>query len=202
MSTVIRGFGLDLALRHGSMVYGKWKLGRLEHKLIKDTVVFEWGKGTDNPGIPQDASDLEIRKFCTTVFKSMKSSRIPRVPIGVDWDPLSAYWGNKRQAVTLSFMAGYLARTLELLGYPVVFITPSEVRGRLEIGGRAKKKLVWALFPEIRKHKTATEDMKDSLVLSYLVARGYQLGNKDLKQTGVYNRKAKRKNTKHSSKAA
>ena len=202
MIEMIRGFGLDLALRHGAIVYGKWELGRLGHTLVKDIVVFEWGKGTDNPGIGQNASDLEIRKFCNIVFKKMKHSRIPRVPIGVDFDPNSVYWGNKKQAVTLSFMAGYMARCLELLGYPVIFITPKEVRGRLELGGRTNKKIVWALFPEIRRHKTATEDMKDSLVLSYLVARGYRIGNKNLKQTDIHHGKAKRKNTHHSKKAA
>lgn len=204
MVKVVRGFGLDLALRHGALVYGKWRIGRrLGDKLIKHKVVLEWGKKTEagDIGIPQDASDLEIRKFCNEILKVLKSDKIPRVPIGIDWDPLSAYWGNKRQAVTLAFLAGYMARTLELLGFPVIFITPKEVRTRLELGARTKKALVWALFPDIKRQKTSSEDMKDSLILSYLVARGFS-GVKNSKQISIHQRQVKGKNTKRSSKAA
>lgn len=172
---IVISYGLDLSLRHGAFVKGKWDLGGKLHNLRAYRILLQW----DKPGGLNEKSDFpEIRVFCLQVYKELRrlkdAGKLPPGAVAVDWDPTTVFWGRRRAAVTLGFLAGYMARTLELLGLTVVFISPGELRRKLLQKHKAKKSIIWALFPALRKKaKKEGSDVKDSLVLSYMVARGW-----------------------------
>ena len=106
-----------------------------------------------------------------------------RCPVAIDWTRFSVHMKSRKlQAVQLAFLLGYLTRGLQTQGYPVVFLSPAQVRKALGTGS-ADKAQVWAAFTE-KVHidmpnwdiLLKNEDLRDSLILSYLISQPLEPG--------------------------
>jgi len=161
--------GLDPALRHGVMVQGHWDFSGKTPELVSSNVIAEWSTPRRQRGaLHKDATIDEIQGFCNWITGQLAATRITGVPIGVDWHPMSIFWGDRKAGVKLTYMMGYLARSLETLGCPVVFLDPGEVRKAFGLPPSTPKESIWdqvSFFPG-----SANSDERDALILSYLVA--------------------------------
>lgn len=179
------GLGIDLSLRHGAMVFGAWDLADEDHTLTSYDRIVIWdkvktkkarsaGRGKVKEGLQEKSTATDIRILTGEIYKALtrweRQTEIPaNLPIAVDWDPLSIFWGRRRAASTLAFFAGYLGRAMENAGHPVVFISPDEVRSRLGMPKKISKEELWVLFPDILKEEEANSDVRDAMILTYLI---------------------------------
>ncbi len=193
------GYGLDISLTHGALVYGEWDTDRRVHTLKEYAVLYQWDK-EDDVSLSEKSTLTDVRLFCLQVFDTLKDKEYTRLPIAVDWDPTVVFWGRRSSAVTLAFLVGYLSHTLEILGYPVVYITPAELREKLTSSRKSVTKgKIWSMFPDLKKRVKGDSDVKDALVLSYLVARSND-GPKQTSTARVPGRKARKRNTHNTQK--
>lgn len=167
----IQALGLDPALRHGVLVRATWSFEAAAPELLSSEVLVEWSTPPRKQGVLHtDVSIPEIQEFCNWITSEVAAHRVSGIPVGVDWHPMSIFWGNRKAGVKLTFMMGYLCRALETLGIPVVFMDPGHVREAFGLPVKTKKEDIWdqvEFLPD-----AADSDERDALILSYLVAEG------------------------------
>lgn len=165
----IRTLGLDPSLRHGILLEAEWSFAGDTPQLLSSHVLVDWSTPPRKRGILHvDVSVPEIQTFCNWIISEVRKHEVSGMPIGVDWHPMSVFWGSRKAGVKLTFMMGYLCRALETLGIPVVFMDPGHVRQAFGLPARTKKEDIWeevAFLPD-----SADSDERDALILSYLVA--------------------------------
>lgn len=167
----IRTLGLDPSLRHGALVEGVWDF-RDGVDLKETHVVARWDTPRRQRGVLHaESTSTEIMEFSNwLVAQVAQRNHLKGVPIGVDWHPMSVFWGNRKAGLKLTFFMGYLCRALQTLGCPVVFIEPEEVRVAFGHSRALTKEEVWESIPFF---SDATDsDERDALILAYLVAEG------------------------------
>lgn len=168
-----KALGFDISLRHGTLIEATWDLSKDRQGLVEYDIINHWTKGN---GLNEQSTLDDLRRKAHTILQSFDGHHVGGVPLGLDYDPTTAFWGRRIQASVLSFFVGYTIRTLELKGIPVVLISPAQVRRRLGLPHTAHKESIWELFNglKIRKmhDKWLASDLRDALVLSYLTARG------------------------------
>lgn len=167
----IRTLGLDPALRHGSLVEALWDFSD-GVKLVEHTEIARWDTPRGKRGaLYAECTSNEIMNFSNWLTAEVaKHPHLSGVPIGVDWHPMSVFWGNRKAGLKLTFFMGYLCRSLQTLGCPVVFIEPEEVRVAFGHSRGLKKDEVWE---EIPFYSDAQDpDERDAIILAYLVAEG------------------------------
>lgn len=172
----IRTLGLDPALRHGALVEGLWDFS--DQVQLKEThIICQWETPARKRGpLSADSTSGEIMEFSNWIVAQLAvhQDRLKNVPIGIDWHPMSVFWGNRKAGLKLTFFMGYLARALQTLGHPVVFIEPEEVRVAFGHGRGLSKDEVWESIPFFSDAQDPDE--RDALILAYLVAEGMRSG--------------------------
>lgn len=173
----VTAIGGDPALRHGVFVLGEWDIGK-KPKLVKYQILFSWTKRTAH--LSEKSSLNGIQRASKQIVKAC-SEVIGRntIPVGIDWTAHTGFMGRRITASVLSFFIGYLTKEFETYGYPVVIITPAEVRDAFGYHSHVPKQTIWEelramMEPEQTRgmQKETAEDLRDALVLSYLTAVG------------------------------
>jgi len=170
-ATTIRSLGLDPALRHGALVEGVFDFND-KVNLVETHIVASWEtKGRTRGVLHAESTSTEIMDFCNwLVAQVAQRPYLQGVPIGVDWHPMSVFWGNRKAGLKLTFMMGYLCRALQTVGNPVIFIEPEEVRVAFGHSRGLSKDEVWESIPFYSD--AVDPDERDALILAYLVAEG------------------------------
>lgn len=183
----VTAIGGDPALRHGVFVIASWNLGR-KPTLEEYEVVYSWSRKDFNLGEKSNLAD--IKKMSKAIADGCDSTR-DNCPVGIDWTSSTGFMGRRIQASVLSFFIGYLSHELEFRGYPVVILSPQEVRTQLGINKNTPKENVWKELRRMldREQAISTKeiasdvttkaeredligDLRDALLLSYLTAVG------------------------------
>lgn len=191
---IISAFGFDPGLNHGTIVQSKFLFSPndMAHpELIEWEVVFEWKK-TDELSLVSYSDPYQVARLNNAIFSSLKGR--PVATWGIERDVTAGYWGTAQQDAILNFFLGYIYRGLLQIGCPVIWLTPSSVRGKLSVPRSAKKakgksgKLaskaeVWKAvagvirgtklkFPWDTMDDDPEGDIRDAFVLSFLAAQG------------------------------
>ena len=176
-------YGFDPGLRHGKLVKARFRPSRDNRlELIDWELKFSWPqkKSSMAPAIAQTGIGLksparEIYDLANLLLDSVKEEGT-NYPIGVDYTPNSGYWSRRvMQHIKLAFFMGYTTRTLHTLGWPVIFISPNEVRGHVGLSQKADKQQVWKAYTSpgplrIIKGVPNEEDLQDAILLAAIVA--------------------------------
>lgn len=169
--------GFDPSLRHGTMVQCKFERNALEDV----TILAEWN-ARNSSGIDYKSSITSSFHFCNDLLKQLPPSylyaHVP--PIAIDWDPQSVYWrAVKLQVVQMAAVLGYLSRGFLERGYPLVFISPREVRNflGLPLKNCEKSEVHEVFLQRVSKVESYARgfsskvrvDILDSIILAYIV---------------------------------
>lgn len=171
----VSAIGGDPALRHGVFAFATWDLGK-KPRLIEYQVLFAWTKKTAH--LSEKSTLNGIQRACRTIVKECNKVPGATYPVAIDWTSSTGFMGRRITASVLSFFIGYLTREFETYGFPVIIITPAEVRGHFGLVSNVPKQTVWKelrsmMEPEhIPMKKEIAEDLRDALLLSYLAAVG------------------------------
>lgn len=170
---LVTTYGLDAALRHGVLVRATWEVQDDEDpmtaKLITYGIRAEWTQRNATELTPRRIAQLG-QLIATGVDKE---DQYPR--IGIDWDFAMVFMrGQAHATARVAFLMGYLYNELIDAKTIPVFITPTELRHRLDLPAKAEKELTWTRLPLPRTQpkgitKKAFSDVQDALILSYLV---------------------------------
>lgn len=170
-----KAIGFDPSFRHGSLVFCEFK----DHQMVDLRIIYSWGKREG--GIDYKRPITEAFQFCNPIINTLPQTNLEIAPpIAIDWEPQSVYWrATKLQVVQMGSVIGYLAHGFLQRGYPVVFITPAEVRKFFNIPLRSSEKdVVYEKFLRIvhgaddilkRYTRKLALDIMDSIVLAYMV---------------------------------
>lgn len=169
--------GGDPALRHGVFVKASWDLSKTKNpKLLDYEILFSWTKKT--PHLSEQSSLNGIQRASRTIVKNCNKTPGATYPVAIDWVASTGFMGRRITASVLSFFIGYLTREFETYGFPVVIITPAEVRKHFGLANNVPKQTIWKelrgmMNPnQVVMKKETAEDLRDALVLSYLAAVG------------------------------
>lgn len=183
----ITAIGGDPALRHGVFVLATWDLGK-KPKLLDYKILYEWTK--KNAHLSEKSTLAGIQRACRDIVRACGGGKDIyglSYPVGIDWTSSTGFMGRRITASVLSFFIGYLSREFEVYGFPVVIITPQEVREQLGLPKNVQKPTVWKLLRQMIDSKQKNElsneigtkveedrlsDVRDALILSYLTAVG------------------------------
>lgn len=187
---IVDAFGFDPGLNHGAIVQSRFEFTEETIKtprLIQWEVVFEWTK-KDDYSLVSHSDPYQIARLNNAIFASLKGR--PIATWGIDYEETAGYWGTAQQDGVLKFFMGYLYRGLQQIGCPVIWLSPSKVRGKLAVprtpkgkgrsGRSAPKEAVWAAVAGVVQGMFAWEnmeddpqgDVRDAFVLSFLAAQG------------------------------
>ena len=179
-----KSYGFDPAFRHGALVYSQFEFGRAGEpdNLSELKVVYAYDK---KAGIEVKSEPDAVFRLVQRITDPMRD--LPRYPVAIDWDPQSVYWrASSIQIVQLGLFLGYFTRTLHQMGFPVVYISPGEVREALGLKKKqALKEVMHEWFAQSCTYdesytgllsNTRNTDYLDAAILAYLVAKSTQNG--------------------------
>jgi len=170
----VTAIGGDPALLHGVFVLATWNLSK-KPKLIEYKILYSWTK--KDPHLSEKSTQAGIKRACQAIVGACRDVTEPH-PVGIDWTAYTGFMGRRLTAAILSFFMGYLTREFELYGFPVIMVSPAEVREQMGIPHNAPKEDVWhelrAMLDasQVKMRKSQASDLRDALVLSYLTAVG------------------------------
>lgn len=166
-------YGFDPSLRHGVLVGAEFQHSDGHSVLSNFDIIFQWTKRT-HTGIGEKSPTDDVFGLVQLIVASLMNR--PVATIAVDWDPRSIFWRSRKlQNVQLALFIGYFTRAAHQLGYPVVFVNPSEVRSAM--GLKKAEKLVlqdWFMnVVDTSRYQSlmADEDTCDATILAYLASR-------------------------------
>lgn len=180
-------FGFDPSFRHGSLILCTFE----DHRMTDLKVIFSWGR--KEVGIDYKAPITEAYRFCNQILETLPPTNLETVPpIAIDWDPQAVYWrAVKLQMVQMGSIIGYLSRGFLERGYPIAYITPTEVRKHFSISIRnSEKSVVYDQFLSsvggtsdiLNKYpKKLALDIMDSIILAYLIDSSESLRREKLR---------------------
>lgn len=182
-----RTYGLDGALRHGSLILADWSLGGDQPVLINQEDIFKWKKKDEiSLGIKSPVGD--IQHLAQTVAKHVEK---PRLPLGIDWDPDHTFSkSNRVQIVKHAYLMGYLTRALQEAGLSVAVISPRTVREVLGVKYNLKKELLHDHFADFADLPKLPSDDMDALIISYIMALAKSEEKNESAQIGLFSRGA------------
>lgn len=135
-----------------------------DEQLISYELLAEW----DGAALGQNSTTEDLRKAANAICSRIAQKKTLGVPVGIDWDLAVTFWGNRKAGTRLTYFTGYLTRALETLGCPVIDVSPASLRTGLGLPTRTPKDQVTAQFSFFPRD--ANEDLRDALLLSYVVA--------------------------------
>lgn len=179
-SQTLTTYGFDPSFRHGALVESTFDLKT--PKLIRMEKAFLWEKSrrsSPNSGFGEKSSPHEVFAFAQKIAHSLSTREV--LPIACDWDPQSVYWrGSKIQVVQLAIFLGYFSRSVHSMGFPIVFVSPTQVRDsfglpKTKASGVKKEILHYWFMQNVDLGKYTDEllensDVMDSVILGYLLA--------------------------------
>ena len=175
-----RAIGIDLALRHGSIIDLELSQSGLGIPITrKAEVLGEWGKKkrfTDK-GIgqktPNSTAAIWMTKMLTPVLQ------LPGTfPVVLDWTPLEGFMPGRAAVILKSFLVGVAMALITSHGKVPLVIGGREVRTLFQLKANRPKEEIWQAYydevvlrpvaSELWTSEDLTEDSKDAWVLAYL----------------------------------
>lgn len=163
-------YGFDPGLRHAVLLY---TLFDFENKRVEAEIAHQWTK--KDPHLSISSTPLEISAFTQGIIKKVTE---PAMAVGIEWDMNSVYMRTQKvQVVVTSFMIGYLSRGIQAKGFPMIFMTPAQLKGYFSIPPRDDKKTYMArpLYDfqswELPKLIYKDPDCYDAFLISYFTLK-------------------------------
>lgn len=176
-----QAYGFDPSFRHGALVLAQFQFGQDKDILTNWNIVYSWSGKTSgfSPNSPASVV-FSIAQQLTTALKHS-----PVQPVAIDWEPQSVYWRASRlQVVQLGMFLGYVSHGLHSMGFPTVYLTPTEIRKFARLKNRQAEKSethVWfrqqvdiSAFSKFLEGKNT--DFMDATILAYVISRSLSQG--------------------------
>lgn len=176
-------YGLDPALRHGSLLRATWNFAGKIPELAEVNEIYKWSQSSSvSCGVKDDPA--QIQRLSMAILRSLKDH--PAGYFSIDWDfNVGISVARKTQLVRMSYFMGYLTRCLQGRGNIVVMFAPLRVRRAFGLKNTAGKTDVFLSFEketDLGKYNIwrggrplnnnqSDEDWYDALILSYVMAK-------------------------------
>ena len=176
-----QSYGFDPSFRHGALVHATFQFGQDKDVLTNWNVIYSWsGKSA---GFSPASPPAVVFGLSQQLLSPLKHS--PIQPIAIDWEPQSVYWRASRiQVVQLALFLGYVTRGMHAIGFPVVYLTPTDIRKFARLKNRQAEKIEthdWFCSQvDVSRYSTfltgKNTDFMDATILAYVVSRSLSQG--------------------------
>lgn len=171
--------GFDPGLRHGALVYTRWRcndevlLIPLDYK-----VIYSWNEKSP-VALTMKATASEVGKLAQEMAKAIDEIPYTGLTVGIDWTAISGHFATKKiQTATTGFFTGYVTRMFHEKGVSTAFFAPSSVRSKLGLNSNVDKNTALdsvarrlKIKPNFKNDKH--QDKADGFILAYVTALAY-----------------------------
>lgn len=119
-----QALGIDLGLRSGAVVLVTFSAPATPLHIVSIDRLLTTERRRNRSGA--NWTPVSIAQRGQQLFRGLES--LDGLPVGMDWSPMEAYWGDKKNAVMKSFLAGYVYRRCLSEGAKPLAISPMQVR--------------------------------------------------------------------------